>query len=189
MLRNKITLPAICFILFIATLCGYRLTAYAVSAVANVSADTHASPPVVPLTISPPQTVRVRLIVVETNADLIDSPLADSTVIIKAGATTLNGKTNQTGVVVFDAVPCGQQIVITAKNGDGGEDGVFRRRLACARAQVDLGVIEIAFGGKYSLQQRKPQYMGYDPTKNVWRTADGKIVPMRVVRRILAQRQ
>jgi hypothetical protein len=189
MLRNKFTLLAICAVFFIAIVCVNQRTGTATSAAANTSANSLFSPTDAPLPERPPQTVRVRLTEVETNADLIDSPLADSTIIIKAGATNIDRKTNKNGVVVFDDVPCGREIVITAKNDVGGPDGVFRRRLTCAKGQVDLGVIEQAFGGKYTLQQRRTQYMGYDPSKNVWRTADGKIVPMRTIRRILDQKQ
>src|SRR4051812_36985059 len=149
MLKNKITILTSCFALSI--VCGSARTHH-VHAVAAVRTNYLASLPNAPLRERPHQTVRVRLIEVETNADLIDSPLADSTIIIKAGAVTLNGKTNKNGVVVFDAVPCGGEINITAKNEDG-DDGVFHRRLTCARPQVDLGVLEIAFGGKYSLKQ------------------------------------
>lgn len=126
---------------------------------------------------------------VETNADVVDWPYPGSGIIIKAGATSLNKKTDDNGVVVFDAVPCGQQIVVTRKDQDGGEDGVFYRKLTCARRQVDLGIIERAFGGKYTLKQRKLQRMGYDAARNVWRNADGKIISMRTFNRIMARRR
>lgn len=184
MLKNKFTLLAICLALFIATVCGNQRTSNVTNAVSNIGANPFSSP----LTDSPPKTVRVRLMEVETNADVVDWPSPGSEIIIKAGATILNKKTDENGVVVFDAVPCGQQIVITRKDEYGGEDGVFHRRLTCARRQVDLGIIERVFGGKYTLRQRKLQRMGFDAARNVWRNADGKIISMRTFNRIMAQR-
>jgi len=184
MLKNKFTILAICFALFIATVCGNQRTSTDIKAVAN----TLSSSPGTPLPDSSPKTVRVRLVEVETNADVVDWPSPGSEIIIKAGATILNKKTDEDGVVVFDAVPCGQQIVITRKKDEGGEDGVFHRRLTCTRRQVDLGIIERGFGGKYILRQRKLQPMGFDATKNVWRNADGKIISMRTFNRIMSQR-
>lgn len=184
MQSNKIALLAICFALFIATVCGNQRTGMNMKSVANpLSLSTH-----MPLPDSSPETVRVRLMEVETNADVVDWPSPGSEIIIKAGAASFNKKTDENGVVVFDAVPCGQQIVITRKGEDGDEDGVFHRRLTCARRQVDLGILERSFGGKFTLRQRKLQRMGYDATKNVWRNADGKIISMRTFRRIMARR-
>jgi hypothetical protein len=174
MLKNKFTLLVVCFALFIATVCGNT----------KPLSSTQGKP----LTESSPKTVRVRLTEVETNADIVDWPSPGAEIIIKAGATVLNKKTDEDGVVVFDAVPCGQQIVITRKHEDGGEDGVFHRRLTCTRRQVDFGIVERAFGGTYTLRQRKLQRMGYDAAKNVWRNADGKIISMRTFNRIIAQR-
>lgn len=186
---KKFTLLAICCALFIATVCGNQRTKSATNEVAHLSTNLLSSTQGTPLPQSSPKTVRVRLMEVETNADIVDWPYPGSEIIIKAGATTLTKKTDEDGVAVFDAVPCGQQIVITRKNEDGDEDGVFHRRLTCARRQVDLGIIERAFGGKFTLRQRKLQRMGYDATKNVWRNADGKIISMRTFNRIMRQRQ
>jgi hypothetical protein len=189
MLKNNLTLLAICFALFTAIVCGNNHTSNTASEVANIRTNPHSLSPSAPIPQSSPQTVRVRLVEVETNADVVDWPSPGSEIIIKAGATSLTKKTDDNGVVVFDSVPCGQQIVITRKDEYGGEDGVFHRRLACANRQVDLGIIERVFGGKYTLRQRKLQRMGYDAAKNVWRNADGKIISMRTFRRIMAQRQ
>ncbi|MDT4954033.1 MAG: hypothetical protein QOJ02_2171 [Acidobacteriota bacterium] len=189
MLKNNLTLLAICFALFIATVCGNQRTINVTNALANISTNALSLSPGTPLPDTSPKTVRVRLREVETNADVVDWPYPDSEIIIKAGATVLNKKTDENGVVVFDAVPCGQQIVITRKKDEGGEDGVFHRRLTCARRQVDLGIIERTFGGKFILRQRKLQQMGYDATKNVWRNANGKIISMRTFNRIMAQRK
>ena len=163
MIRNKIALPAVCFALLIAAVPGVTFSQ------------------------GPPKTVRVRLTEVETNADVVDWPSPGAEIIIKAGETTLNKKTDDDGVVVFDAVPCGQQIVITRKD-EYGEDGVFRRRLMCVRRLVDLGIIERQFGGKFTLRQRKLQRMGFDASKNVWRDANGRIISMRTFNRIMSQR-
>ena len=188
MLKNKVTLLAICFALFIATVCGNQPTNSAISAVSTISPNSVSSTKGTPLPQSSPKTVRVRLTEVETNADLVDWPYPGSEIIIKAGAATFNKKTGDNGVVLFDAVPCGQQIVITRKNEDGDEDGVFRRRLTCTRRLVDLGIIERAFGGKFTLRQRRLQPMGFDATRNVWRDANGKIISMRTFNRIMSQR-
>jgi hypothetical protein len=188
MLKNNLTLLALCFALFIATVCGNQRAGNTANAVANINTNSLSSPLATPPPDSSPQTVRVRLTEVETNADIVDWPSPGSEIIIKAGATVFNKKTDENGVVVFDAVPCGQQIVITRKGDEGGEDGVFHRRLTCARRQVDLGIIERAFGGTYTLRQRKLQRMGYDASKNVWRDANGKIISMRTFNRIMAQR-
>ncbi|MDT5060706.1 MAG: hypothetical protein QOH63_1165 [Acidobacteriota bacterium] len=189
MLRNNLTLLAICFALFIATVCGNQRTGNVTNALADISTNALSSSPGTPLPDTSPKTVRVRLMEVETNADVVDWPSPGSEIIIKAGATTLNKKTDENGVVVFGAVPCGQQIVITRKGGDGDNDGVFHRRLTCTRRQFDLGIIERAFGGKFILRQRKLTRMGFDATKNVWRNADGKIISMRTFNRIMAQRK
>lgn len=188
MLKNNTTLLVICFALFIATVCGNQRPNSATNNIANLSANSLSSPTGVSLLQSSQKTVRVRLTEVESNADVVDWPFPGSEIIIKAGATTLNKKTDENGVVVFDAVPCGQQIVITRKDEYGGEDGVFHRKLTCTRRQVDFGIIERVFGGKYTLRQRKLQRMGFDATRNVWRDANGKIISMRTFNRIMSQR-
>jgi hypothetical protein len=189
MLKHRATLIAVCLALFIVAICGNERSSNAVAEESNMSASRLASRPAMPLAQSSPQTVRVRLTEVETNADVVDWPSPGSEIIIKAGATTLNKQTDEDGVVVFDAVPCGQQIVITRKSEVAGEDGVFHRRLTCAGRQVDFGIIERTFGGKFTLRQRKLQRMGFDATKNVWRNADGKIISMRTFNRIMARRK
>ncbi len=189
MLKNKITLLAVCFALFIATAGGNQRTNNVTNNVANIRTNPLSSTQGTPLLKSSPKTVRVRLTEVETNADVVDWPSPGSEIIIKAGATILNKKTDDNGVVVFDAVPCGQQIVITRKDEYGGEDGVFHRKLICTGRLVDFGIIERVFGGKYTLRQRKLQRMGYDATKNVWRDANGKAISMRTFNRIMSQRQ
>lgn len=186
--KNKTTLLAICFALLTAIVCGNNHTGYGTNAVANTRTNPLSLSTSAPLPQSSPKTVRVRLTEVQTNADVVDWPSPGAEIIIKAGATTLNKKTDDDGVVVFEAVPCGQQIVITRKNEYGDGDGVFRRRLACTRRQVDLGIIEQVFGGKYTLRQRKLQPMGFDAAKNVWRDANGKAMSMRTFNRIMSQR-
>jgi hypothetical protein len=188
MLRNKFTLLAACCALFVAPVSGNQFANDHTRTAAHIRTNLFSSSQSTPLPESSPQTVRVRLTEVETNADVVDWPSPGSEIIIKAGATSLSQKTDENGVVVFDAVPCGQEIVITRKDNDGGEDGVFHRKLTCTRRQVDLGIVERAFGGKFILRQRKLQRMGFDATRNVWRNADGKAISMRTFRRIMAQR-
>src|ERR671939_352054 len=133
---------------------------------------------------TPQRTVRVRLEYVETKADLIDSPVADSNITIQAGSARFEKRTNKDGIALFDAVPCGGKIDITVRNEGGDENTVFHRRLSCVGRTVNLGVINSSFGGKLVLTQRKTRFIGYDPVKGVWRTKDGRIVPNRVIRRI-----
>ncbi|HUQ32644.1 MAG TPA: hypothetical protein VM095_11025 [Pyrinomonadaceae bacterium] len=184
MLKNKIALLVVCVALFIATVCGNQRVGMDIKSTVN-SLSLQPSAPASQLS---PKTVRVRLTEVETNADIVDWPSPGSEIIIKAGATSLNQKTDENGLVVFDAVPCGQQIVITRKGQDGEEDAVFRRRLICTRRQVDLGILERVFGGRFTLRPRKLQRMGYDATKNVWRDANGNVISMRTFNRIMSQR-
>lgn len=134
----------------------------------------------------PPATVRVRLVQVETNADLIDAPMNEAKISLDAGGAHFDLRTNKDGVVVFDNVPCGGQIAITARS-EADEPTVFHRRLICRAGTVNLGVITYVGGGRPSLQQRRTTYYGYDPAKNVWRDKDGRIVSFRVIRRILAR--
>lgn len=134
---------------------------------------------------APPQrTVRVRLVLVDTNADLIDSPLSDSNITIQAGGATFTQRTNKNGVALFDAVPCGNEIAITVQNGD--EKAVLHRRLACLGKGVYSRVITNPFGDRPIFEQRRVQFMGYDPTTGVWRNDGGQVVPSRVIRRRLA---
>jgi cytoskeletal protein RodZ len=133
-------------------------------------------------------TVQVRLTEVETNADLIDAPISGSKITVKSGETSLDKKTDNEGVVLFDSVPCGNDVTITAHDEESDENTVVHRRLECVGTQVDLGVLTKPFGGKFILEQRKPQHMEYDPAKNVWRS-EGKIVSSKIVRKILSKYQ
>jgi hypothetical protein len=169
--------------------CGNGRTGNAPNALARISTNTLSSSSGARLLQTSPKTVRVRLTEVESNADVVDWPFPGSEIIIKAGAATFNKKTDDDGVVVFDAVPCGGQVVITRKSEYGGEDAVFHRKLTCIRRQVDLGILERVFEDKYRLQPRKLQRMGYDAAKNVWRDANGKAMSMRTFNRIMSQRQ
>jgi hypothetical protein len=149
--------------------------------------NSPSSPSAMPTPDVSPRAVQVRLTEVETNADMIDAPLSGSTIIIKAGTTSLTKQTDDDGVVLFDSVPCGNDVVITASAEEGGEDAIFHRKLECKGTEVDFGVIVRAFGGKYFLEQRKPQAMEYDAIKEVWQTMDGKIVPDKEIQRILSR--
>ena len=152
----------------------------------NSGAHTLSSPAAAPSPGNSMKTVQVRLAVVETNADLIDSPLPDSKVIVKSGETTLNKLTNAEGVVVFDSVPCSNEIVITARDEENDEETILNHKLECRETQVDLGVIVKPFGGKFILEQRQPQFIEYDPIKNEWRSK-GKVVPNERIRGILGK--
>lgn len=203
MLKNNITVFIICFALFnIAAGCG-KSARNVNSEVSNATGETIrdgnnkdgqsgtnplSSPSATPTPDASPVTVQVRLTEVETNADMIDSPLADSKIIIQAGATSLNKRTNDDGVVVFASVPCGNDVVITIPAEEGaGEDTAFHRKLECKGPQVYMGVITKAFGGKYYLEQRKAKMMGYDALKEVWLTEDGHIVPNEEIERIMSR--
>jgi hypothetical protein len=153
----------------------------------QLGTNPSSSPSGTPIPDVSPGTIQVRLTEVETNADMIDSPLSDSKIIIKAGAANLNKQTDDDGVVLFESVPCGNDVVITAVAEEGIEDAVFHRKLECKGTEVDLGVIVRAFGGKYFLEQRKPQTMGYDAIKEVWQTMDGKLVPDKEIQRIMSR--
>ena len=132
--------------------------------------------------------VQVRLTHVETNADLIDSPISDSEINIKAGEASFNKTTNKEGVALFDGVPCGNEVVISLHDEVSGEDAEFRRKVECAQAASDLGVITTPFGGKPILEQRKAEFIQYDPTKGEWRS-NGKVVPDEQIERILSKYQ
>lgn len=135
---------------------------------------------------TPQRTVQVRLVQVETNADLIDSPMADAKISIQAGGAHFEQQTNKNGVALFDAVPCGGQIAITTYN--ESEQKVFHRQLVCRAITVNLGVITYSGGGNPVLEQRRTAYYAYDPTKGFWRDKNGRTVPNRVIRRIMRQR-
>jgi hypothetical protein len=83
-------------------------------------------------------------------------------------------------------VPCGDNAVITAHDEENDVDTVLNRRLYCEAAEVDLGVLVKPFGGKFILEQRKPQYIEYDPIKNEWRS-EGKVIPNEKIRTILGK--
>jgi hypothetical protein len=200
MIKNYTILLVICFTLLItATGCSKgsnnteapttNTTAVRTgnSTESNSGVNPPTSPSIMPAPVVTPETAQVRLTEVETNADMIDSPLSDSKIMIKVGTTALKKRTDDNGVVLFDSVPCGNDVVITAAAEEGGEDGVFRRRLECKGTEVDLGVITRAFGGKYFLEQRRPQFMGYDAIKEVWLTADGKVISGKEIERIMSR--
>ena len=154
----------------------------------NSGASPLSSPTSTPLLDSSSKTLQVRLAVVETNADLIDSPIPDSKVMIKSGEISLNKLTDDKGVVLFDSVPCGNDVVITARDEENEVGTVLNRSLKCEGTQVDLGVLVKPFGGKFILEQRKAQYIEYDPGKNEWRS-EGKVVPNEKIRKILGKYQ
>lgn len=201
MLKNNVTVFIVCLTLYTGTT-GCSRSANVVSPEVStptkttrngntidnhLEANISSSPSAVTTPDPSPRTVQVRLTEVETNADIIDSPLSDSKIIIRTGTTSLTKHTNEDGVVLFDSVPCGNDVAITASAGEGDEDAVLHSKLECKGAEVDLGLIVKAFEGKYFLEQRKPQAMGYDAIKEVWRTMDGKIVPDKEIERIMSK--
>jgi hypothetical protein len=203
MLKNNVTVFIICFAFYSITTGCSRSANVVNPEIANTTTAKTArngetidnqlggnppsSPAAMPTPDASPRAVQVRLTEVETNADIIDSPLSDSAITIKTGNTSLTKHTNEDGVVLFDSVPCGNDIVIAASADEGGEGAVFHHKLECKGAEVDLGVIVKAFEGKYFLEQRKPQAMGYDAVKEVWRTMDGKIVSDKEIERIMSK--
>jgi hypothetical protein len=92
MLKNNVTLLAICFALFIATVCGNQRTSNITNTVSKISTNHLSSIQGTPPPDSSPKTVRVRLMEVETNGDVVDWPSPGSEIIIKAGATSLSKK-------------------------------------------------------------------------------------------------
>jgi hypothetical protein len=160
------------------------LATFVIAAAGNSLTSTNAFAE--PLNSTPQRTVQVRLVQVETNADLIDSPMADAKISIQAGGAHFEQQTNKNGVAMFDAVPCGGQIVITTYNEN--EQKVFHRSLVCRAGTINLGVITYSGGGNPVLEQRRTAYYAYDPTTGFWRDKNGRIVPNRVIRRIIRQR-
>jgi hypothetical protein len=204
MIKNTATIAflVICFSLLITTGCGSkqsisnantevsnRSVVQSGVAMENNSATSPLSTPTTNASVSAgsPQTVQVRLTEVETNADLIDAPIAKAKIIVKAGMASLDKLTDDDGVVLFDAVACGdQEVMIIAHDEESDEDTIFRRKLRCDRPLVDLGVLTKPFGGKFILEERQPQHIEYDPGKNVW-MSEGKVVPNEKIRKILSR--
>lgn len=137
---------------------------------------------------SPAATVSVRLKQVEINMDMIDAPVEGMTVGLRAGDKTFSKVTGGDGVVVFDAVPCGGEVSVTARPFGGEEDTTLRRRLDCQAGTVDLGLIVSAFSGPPTLEQREAREMLYDANAGVWRSGD-EIVPDEQVEKILSKYQ
>jgi hypothetical protein len=198
MIKNRTIIPAICLALM-AAITGCRQsngntqvtnTTIRNGSAAEITSGTNPLPAsrATPLPDASSKTVQARLTHVETNADLIDSPIADSKIVIKAGASSFNATTNKDGVALFDGVACGDEVVISLHDEVSGEDAEFRRKLECGKAPVDLGVITTPFGGKPILEQRKAEFIQYDPVKEVW-LSDGRIIPGETIERILSKYQ
>jgi serine/threonine protein kinase len=64
----------------------------------------------------------------------------DTTIRITTNAGTFTGKMNDQGMLVFDNVPCGQQISIALPPADGANDQPvnYKRFIQCKKAVVDL---------------------------------------------------
>ena len=196
MIKNNTALHAVCLALCLAQGCGHKNSnnsgAANSSVVRNGNAADNSGASLLSTTSSTqtpdsnPKTIQVRLAVVETNADLIDSPLPNSKVIVRAGNASLNKQSDNEGVVVFDSVPCGGDVVITMHDEENNVDTILNRKLGCQETQVDLGVMVRPFGSKFILEQRKPQFIEYDPIKNEWRSG-GQVVPNEKIKSILGK--
>lgn len=154
----------------------------------NSGTNPLSAPASTPAPDSSPKTVQVRLTHVETNADLIDSPIRNSKLTIRAGETSFDKATNSEGVALFDAIPCGGEVSISLHDEVSGEDAEFRRKLECDKTSSDLGVITTPFGGKPIFEQRKVEFIQYDPIKEVW-LSNGREVPGETIERILSRYQ
>lgn len=197
-MKNSATLLHLCFALLVAAAgCGKAAvnSAPAGNTTAATTTTTQNSQ-----TPSPPSarqgaagssaasTTNVRLTQVEVNADMIDAPVEGAAVSLKAGDKTFSKMTSRDGSVVFDAVPCGGEVQITARADGSDEDTTLRRKLACEAGTVDLGLLVSAFGGPPALEQRTPREMVYDANASVWRSGD-LIVPDEEVEKILSRYQ
>lgn len=196
MIKNNITILAVCFALCLAQGCGSQNrhndgagnsnVVRSIATTDNSGASTLSPTSNTQTPDSNPKTIQLRLAVVETNADLIDSPLPNSKVVVKAGNASLNKQTDNEGVVVFDSVACGGDVVILMHDEENNVDTILNRKLGCQETQVDLGAMVRPFGGKFILEQRKPQFIKYDPIKNEWRSG-GQVVPNEKIKSILGK--
>jgi tetratricopeptide (TPR) repeat protein len=116
-----------------------------------------------------PTTVQLRLTQVESTDASIDSPLEGTNIIIRAGVNTFQKKTNSRGAAVFDDVPCGEVVEITAYDTRAEHDKVFKRKIGCDKPQVEFVLDEPMGGFPIELVQRKPaRPRYYDAEKNKW---------------------
>ena len=188
MMKNFATLLYVGFALVVASAgCGGKATVNRNTAIVTNTTETRREPQ--PPSASPSAgTASVRLTQVLVNADLIDAPVEGALVRLKAGDKTFSKMTARDGSVVFDAVPCGGEVQITARADESDEDTTLSRRLECGPGTVDLGLLVSAFGGPPALEQRQPREITYDPNAGVWRAGD-KVVPDEEVEKILSKYQ
>ena len=196
-MKNVTTLLHVCFALLVAAAgCGGKATVNNAPAgnTTVVTNTTETKPPAAQPAAAaargsaPAGTASVRLTQVLVNADLIDAPVEGAPVGLKAGDKTFSKMTARDGSVVFEAVPCGGEVTITARADESDEDTTLRRRLECGAGAVDLGLLVSAFGGPPVLEQRRPREITYDANAGVWRAGD-KIVPDEEVEKILSKYQ
>ena len=198
MTKNAATLLHLCLALLVATTgCGKATVnsapagnTTAATTTTTQNGQTQGSPSAQQgaVGVAAASTTNVRLTQVEVNADMIDAPVEGAPVSLKAGDKTFSKMTSHDGSVVFDAVPCGGEVVITARAEGSDEDTVLRRKLVCETGTVDLGLLVSAFGGPPALEQRTPREMVYDANAGVWRSGD-LIVPDEEVEKILSKYQ
>jgi hypothetical protein len=198
MKKNAATLLHLCFVLLVAAAgCGKATVNNApagntTTATTTTTQNTQTpGPPSAQQGAPAPSaasTTNVRLTQVEVNADMIDAPVEGAPVSLKAGDKTLSKMTSHDGSVVFDAVPCGGEVQITARADGSDEDTVLKRKLVCEAGTVDLGLLVSSFGGPPALEQRTPREMVYDANAGVWRSGE-LIVPDEEVEKILSKYQ
>ncbi|HEY0378090.1 MAG TPA: hypothetical protein VGC87_14325 [Pyrinomonadaceae bacterium] len=198
MMKTAAPLPHLCLALLVAAAgCGKATVNSAPAGNKTVvtsttqNGQTAAAPAAQQGTPGPPaaaSTTNVRLTQVEVNADMIDAPVEGAAVGLRASDKSFGKMTGPDGSVVFDAVPCGGEVQITARADGSDEDTILKRKLVCEPGTVDLGLIVSAFGGPPALEQRTPREMVYDANAGVWRSGD-LIVPDEEVEKILSKYQ
>jgi len=114
-----------------------------------------------------PTTVQLRLTQVINNDGYMDGRITDSNTIVQAGGKTFQKLTDSKGAVVFDEVPCGEVVEITAYDTVTSADKVFRIKIGCDKRQVEF-VLNQSFGA-FNLERRKPKApLIWDADKEKW---------------------
>ncbi|HKQ52561.1 MAG TPA: hypothetical protein VJT74_09340 [Pyrinomonadaceae bacterium] len=188
MMKIVTTLLHVCFALLVgAAGCGGKSSVNGnATVVTNSTQSSRESQPTPSSSTAATASVRLKQVLV--NADLIDAPVEGAPVTLKAGDKSFSKMTARDGSVLFDAVPCGGDVTITARADESDKDTTLRRKLDCGAGTVDLGLIVSAFGGPPALEQREAHEIVYDATAGVWRAGD-RIVPDTEVEKILSKYQ
>lgn len=130
-----------------------------------------------------PRTVQVRLAQAWSTGDILDEPVTDSNIVINAGGKTFNKLTNKDGMVVFDAIPCGVDISITAYDSFSSKDKTLHQRLECAESTVYLGLIDTT-GDEVVLKQREPFHAEWNSEAGGWMSEGRRISDEEMRRRM-----